>query len=101
MNSGDEVDYVLHSHYRNRNKNTHYDLRMGTPNVGLYSWAIPKSRMPDLKEKLLAKQTALHDYKRTMGFTGDIPTGSAAGKLDIVSQGKAKLVKVGPGKVLF
>lgn len=101
FNSGDVVDYIFQRHYQDRNKRTHMDIRLGTPTLGLYSWAVPKGRVPGRGERLLAKQTSLHDYAKTMGIPGVISTKKGPNSVETDATGKAHIVKAGPGKVSF
>ena len=94
------VDFVLQQHYRRANNQTHLDLRLGTPTTGLHSWAIPKAKLPDLKEKLLAVQTAVHPYEYS-NFAGELTRGRARGHVDLLTKVKARIVKIGPDKVVF
>ena len=94
------VRYTLQKHYSARNKRDHYDLRLGSPELGLYSWAIPKARMPEDKEKLLAVRTPLHKYDYN-NFTGNIPKGRGAGRVTMSYRGMAEILKSTPKTVEY
>lgn len=93
LTKGDLVEYVLQHHSTLRRPNhPHYDLRLGKPDTGLYSWAVPKARMPDVGEKLLAPQTQVHSYGYR-DFTGDIGRGYGAGKVTMADRGQALITR--------
>ena len=94
------VKYVLQKHYSDRNKRTHYDLRLGLPETGLYSWALPKATLPVDNQKLLAVRTQLHNYGYG-DYRGVIPSGYGAGKVEMEDNGQAYLNEVSPDKVTF
>ena len=96
----DRVTYALQKHYSKRQNKTHYDLRLGTPSLGLYSWAIPKAKLPEEDEKLLAIRTPIHrhSYKN---FKGVIPTGYGAGKVEVADSGFADIHKATPKNVRY
>lgn len=84
--------YFVQEHATTRkNRKPHYDFRIGDPNMGLASWAIPKARLPEDKEKLLAIQTPIHDYDYGK-FTGSIGKGYGEGRVTLKDTGKAKIV---------
>ena len=100
LKAKNKVRFVLQDHYSARNKRNHYDLRLGDGSIGLYSWAIPKARLPEDKERLLAIRTQLHNYGYN-NFTGTIPKGYGAGKVTMADRGMAKVHKTGPRSVEF
>jgi hypothetical protein len=97
--SGDTLDFLLNEHYQPNKRTTHVDMRMGTPSSGLYSWALPKGRLPEEKEKLLAVQTPVHDYQKNISFSGELPRGK--GTVRPIERGKTKILKVSPDKITF
>lgn len=94
------VDLMLQRHEREANNATHVDLRLGTPTTGLHSWAIPKAKLPELKEKLLAVQTKVHPYSYGT-FSGKLERGRARGQVDFLTKAKAKILKVKPDRIVF
>ena len=82
LSSNSTVDSVLSEH--NRKGSKHLDLRLGTPNLGLQSWALVKGHLPALGERVLAVQTPTHDYRKEEG-----------------EPSKATILNVKPGKVTF
>jgi hypothetical protein len=97
---GDALEYFTQEHRTTRSPNrTHYDFRMGSPDRGLYSWAIPKARFPDIGEKLLAVQTPIHNYDYGR-FSGVLEKGYGAGRVDLREMGKAQIHKYTPNKQL-
>ena len=92
FNSGDEVDNVIQSHTR-KNRSDHMDLRLGTPNAGLYSWALVNGKLPEVGQRVLAVETPVHDFKSNIN-----PKRPGT---NVLNTGKARIVKAGPGKVSF
>lgn len=61
----------------------HFDLRLVDPDAGkAHSWAIPKARLPDPGEKLLAMQTFTHTPEYALHFGEKKP--------EVISQGYGK-----------
>lgn len=61
----------------------HYDLRLVDPDAGkAHSWAVPKARLPDPGERLLAVQTFTHtpEYALHFGEKGPQTIGQGYGK---------------------
>ena len=93
------VDYILHKHDALRAK-LHYDLRLGTPEAGLQSWAVPKG-MPLKGEKRLA--VLQPEHKHVYGvFEGSIPKGQyGAGEVSIADKGSVLITKSLPDELSF
>ena len=112
----------MHAH---RARRFHWDLRLEVPaeeddflkiNVSSYkalgidvkrretvmwSFAIPKARAPEGREKLLAIETEPHPVEYN-SFEGKIPEGMyGAGEVKIYDSGKVKWLEVSPKKVVF
>lgn len=101
LTPGDIVKFVLQHHATvKRPGRPHLDLRLGKPETGLYSWALPKGRMPEPGEKRLAPQTSLHDYSYG-DFTGPIGSGYGRGTVTMSDNGKARITKSTPDSVVF
>lgn len=98
--SGREFDYVLQRHFARR-AGEHLDLRLGNPAIGLYSWAVPKARLPERPgESLLSVATPIHRYGyRT--FEGEIPQGHGAGTVKREDMGTAAVTGSSLDKLRF
>jgi len=82
------LDYVLQRHTQaSKGGRSHADFRFGNPAEGLESYAIPKGRLPELKERLLAVNTAIHPhgYLRYQGSWG---SGKGKNTVKILESGK-------------
>ena len=79
--------YTLHEH-RARRAGLHYDLRLQKGN-NVYSFALPKARIPDEKQVFLAVLSHVdRNDLSALTFVGSIPTGEyGAGNLTIIETG--------------
>jgi len=101
LHPGDITDFVLQRHDTVRRPGRpHYDLRLGTKDTNLFSWAIPKAELPGPGESRLAPQTHRHSYQYG-NFQGRIPHGYGAGNVSMADKGKAIINKVTPNTVQF
>ena len=101
LTPGQLVTYVLQHHKTQRRPNQpHYDLRLGTPDTGMFSWAVPKAQLPEPGEKRLAPQTEVHDFGYN-DFQGHIGKGYGAGDVRTADKGKAVITKVSPNAINF
>lgn len=102
LKPGDITDFVLQRHATVRNpKNPHYDMRLGTKDTNLFSWAVPGAVMPGPGEmKRPLPQTQLHTYQYG-SFEGTIPQGYGAGKVTMADKGKAIITRVTPNTMHF
>ena len=101
LRSGQLVDWVLQHHKTRRNPRVpHYDLRLGTPETNLFSWAVPKAELPGSGESRPVFQTQLHTHQYG-GFEGPIEHGYGAGHVTQADKGKALITKVGPNTIHF
>ncbi len=92
---GREVDYVLQRHDAKRS-GLHADLRLGDPDMGLASWAVPKAELPAKPgESRLALREPLHRHDHG-SFEGEIPSGRGAGTVEMADRGRNLLLGVGP-----
>jgi len=82
--------FVIHDHYARR-AGHHWDLRIEKDKV-LKSWAIPKHRMPEKGERLLAAQTPDHPLS-WYDFEGEITDTYGRGTVKILEQEKCKIIK--------
>ena len=102
LKPGDITDFVLQHHATTRNpRHPHYDLRIGTPQHNLFSWAVPGATMPapgETKRPLIQTQLHTHQYG---SFEGKIPHGYGEGTVDMADKGKAIITKVTPHSLHF
>lgn len=98
LQAGSLYDWIVQRHEAQR-AGQHYDVRFGSPDLGLYSWASRKG-LPDPGQKRLAIQQPLHDHAYGQ-FEGNIPSGYGAGDVHKHEEGKVLLTKVEPGKIHF
>lgn len=96
-----DADYVLQHHQTMRNPdNPHYDLRLGSPETGMFSWAVPGAKLPEEGKRNLAVQTHVHEHGYNQ-FTGKIGKGYGAGIVTRADLGKAKITKISPNSIHF
>jgi uncharacterized membrane protein (UPF0127 family) len=102
LKPGDITDFVLQHHSTVRNpKYPHYDMRLGTKDTNLFSWAIPKAELPRPgTSKMPIPQTQLHTYQYG-SFEGKIPHGYGAGVVRMADKGKAVITRVTPNTLHF
>ena len=118
--SGDETLFVVHEHHARK---LHWDLRLEVPgtkediketcsysnlnieikeaNSVLWSFAVPKAKLPQRGERILAIETEPHpiEYK---DFEGEIPEKNyGAGKVKIYDKGTVKWKEVSEKKLVF
>lgn len=86
LQPGRVYDLCIQHHIADR-AGEHFDFRIGNEDIGLLSWAIPKARLPEAKEKLLAVQQPLHEYSYK-DFEGEIKEGYGKGTVKLYKQGK-------------
>jgi ADP-ribose pyrophosphatase YjhB (NUDIX family)/energy-coupling factor transporter ATP-binding protein EcfA2 len=98
LQAGQLVNWIIQRHMARR-AGPHYDVRFGTPDTGLFSWATRKE-LPPPGKKILAVQQPLHSHAYGQ-FEGEIPSGYGAGTVKKHDEGKILLTKVEPGKVHF
>lgn len=101
LTPGQLVTYALQEHRTKRSKGrSHYDLRLGTPDTGLFSWAVPQARLPLPKEKLLAIRTELHRHGYGQ-FQGTLGPGYGQGQVRRADYGEAVIHSHTPRSVQF
>ena len=93
------VDFVVQFH-RARRSGPHFDVRIGTPGTGLFSWAtrhaLPE---PGFRRALFRQPLHSHDYG---SFEGNLPVGGyGAGQVKIHRKGQVLITKIKPGLVEF
>lgn len=91
------VDFVIQLHAAQR-AGEHRDVRLGTPQTGLYSWAT-KHELPEpgARRALYQQPVHQHGYK---DFQGTL-TGYGAGTVRTQRKGKVLVTKAAPGLVEF
>ena len=102
LRPGDTVEYVAQHHTTARNPTRpHVDLRLGSASHGgMYSWALPKGRLPEAGEKILAAQTEIHRPSYNT-FEGRLGKGYGEGMVKRLDLGKAVITKTNPGSIHF
>lgn len=98
LNPGELVDFVLQHHLAER-AGPHYDVRFGTPQTGLYSWATRKG-LPEPGQRVALFQTPLHSYDYG-SFEGEIEEGYGKGKVEMADKGSVLITKATPKSVHF
>jgi bifunctional non-homologous end joining protein LigD len=87
-------------HHMAEKAGEHFDLRLENDQGTLSSWSIPKHKLPQKSEKLLAVKTEDHPLEyRT--FKGKIPSGYGAGKMEIHDSGTYDELQWGSTKIVF
>lgn len=92
------VEWVVQHHLAER-AGPHYDIRLGTPETGLLSWAAKKG-LPEPGGKHLAVQQPVHTVPYAE-FEGQIPSGYGAGEVRKHDRGKVLVLDVKPNKISF
>jgi len=98
LEAGQLLDYIVQRH-KARRAGEHYDVRFGTPETGLFSWASRKG-IPAPGQKHLAIQQPLHEHGYK-DFEGEIPSGYGAGSVSKHDEGQILVTKVLPNAVHF
>jgi hypothetical protein len=91
LKEGDIVDWVVQRHEADR-AGPHYDVRFGTKDVGLLSWAT-KKELPKPGERIALFQQPVHDYDYK-DFTGVIEKGYGKGSVKLHESGQLLVTKV-------
>lgn len=100
VQQGDVLDYVIQRHLAQR-AGPHFDLRMGGPGMGLFSWASRKGVPHEPGEKTLAVRQPLHSYGYR-NFEGEIPRGQyGGGSVSKVREGKLLITRSSPNAIHF
>lgn len=80
----------------------HWDLRLVDPAGKAHSFAVPKSRMPSLKDKmLLAVQQPTHTKDYALNFEGTIPKGYGAGTVTMPIKEKVQILSGNNDRLKF
>lgn len=98
LTAGQIADWVVQKHKAER-AGEHYDIRFGTPETGLYSWASRKG-LPQPGEKRLAVQQPIHSHGYK-DFAGTIREGYGKGEVERHDLGKVLVTKTAPDAIHF
>lgn len=86
------IDYFIQHHLAKR-RGPHYDLRLGTKNTNLFSWATQNHPLKQHEgNRIPAARTNLHRYSYGT-FEGHIPPGYGHGDVKLDSKGKAVVTR--------
>src|SRR4051794_21548218 len=94
LQAGQLLDWVV-QHHLARRAGPHYDVRFGTPETGLYSWAARKG-LPEPGQRHLAVQQPVHRHSYR-NFEGSIPPGYGWGEVRKHDEGQVLVTRTGPG----
>jgi len=92
------LKFVVQEHLAHR-AGRHYDVRMGTPETGLYSWAT-KKEWPGPGGKIMLFQQPVHRYEYG-DFQGTLPKGYGAGMVKTHDKGAVMVTHAKPDKIKF
>jgi hypothetical protein len=92
------LQWVVQRHKAER-AGPHYDVRFGTPQTGLYSWAT-KKELPQPGGKIQLFQQPVHRYGYA-GFQGKIPSGYGKGIVRTHDKGSILVQEATPDKIKF
>jgi len=93
------LEFAVQEHQAER-AGKHYDLRIGDPESGrAFSWALPKARLPEPGEKLLAIPQPIHSIPY-MDFSGVISEGYGKGKVKLPVREKVEVIYSKPGRAI-
>jgi len=98
LKPGAPLDFVVQQHDADQ-AGTHHDVRIGNPELGMFSWAAPKG-LPKPGEKRLAVMQPTHPHSYN-GFEGAIRSGYGKGQVRQHLAGKATPSRVEPGRLTF
>jgi len=94
------LKYCIQSHHAKR-AGHHWDFRLQKPNSDMmWSWVIPKHRLPSKGERLLAIKVQDHPIDWCK-FEGEIEEGYGAGKVDLVDMDSYSFVSNASSKKCF
>jgi DNA ligase D-like protein (predicted 3'-phosphoesterase) len=91
--------FVIQDHIADR-AGRHFDLRLENDNGTMSSWAIPKHKLPQGKERLLAIKTEDHPVSYNK-FEGKIEDGYGKGIVKIHKSGTYKEIENKKNKIIF
>lgn len=96
LTPGSLVRWVVQQHLADR-AGKHTDIRLGTPETWLLSWASRKG-LPEIGQKHLAVQQPLHDYDYGT-YEGKIRKGYGKGDVKLQDLGEALVTKSDPNSL--
>jgi DNA ligase D-like protein (predicted 3'-phosphoesterase) len=98
VESNNKHRFVI-QHHDAKKAGEHFDFRLENDDGAMSSWAIPKARLPNGKEKLLAQKTEDHPISYNK-FEGEIPAGEyGAGKVEIHDSGTYEEIEWSASKI--
>ena len=92
------VDFVI-QHHKADKAGPHFDVRLGTPETGLYSWAT-KHELPEPGARRALFQQPVHTHEYA-GFEGEIPSGYGKGTVATKRRGEILVTSVAADKIEF
>lgn len=92
------IDFVI-QHHKADKAGPHYDIRFGTPETGLYSWAT-KHELPEPGARRALFQQPVHTHEYA-GFQGAIPAGYGKGTVATKRRGSILVTSVAADKIEF
>ena len=98
LRPGSVVDFIV-QHHKAERAGPHFDVRFGTSDTGLFSWATRKG-LPKPGERIALFQQPLHrhEYKE---FEGEISEGYGKGQVKKHEEGQLLVTKVSPTSIYF
>lgn len=97
LNAGQLADWIIQHHMAQR-AGPHYDIRFGTPETGLYSWATRKE-LPEPGKRIALYQQPVHAHAYG-SYQGPLK-GYGAGYVKQHEKGKILVTKVSPNAIHF
>jgi hypothetical protein len=98
LKAGEFVDFIVQKHEAEK-AGTHFDVRIGTPQTGLLSWATRKN-MPKPGERIALFQQPVHRHEYGQ-FEGEITEGYGKGKVTKHDEGRLLVSKISPNALHF
>lgn len=95
----DILTFLVQQHLA-RKAGEHYDIRLGSPELGLLSWAARKGLPEPGGKARLAVRQPLHRFSYK-DFEGEIPEGYGAGDVKKMLESAAVIHKVSPNQIIF
>jgi hypothetical protein len=98
LKPGQQVDFIIQKHEAER-AGTHHDVRFGTKDTGLFSWAT-KKELPEPGKSIALFQQPVHRYEYKE-YEGTIEEGYGKGKVSKKDVGQLLITKTSPRSVQF
>lgn len=96
---GSMLDLIVQYHEAEK-AGPHYDIRIGSPELDLLSWASRKEMPSEPGIKRLLIEQPLHEFEYGE-FEGEIPSGYGKGKVKLVGRTKILVTDVGDNYIKF